>query len=233
MKPIVIPFSMPMFPGFVGDSIHPTLLVDSAHVILIDCGGVGALALLKEALATVHISITDLTELVLTHHDHDHMGCAAALKREHPQLKLLCSKQEYPYIAGLEKPLRLIQAEAFQKVLPPEQQAFGEAFCKMLRTVEPVAVDGLLDDGDYLPWTGRCRVLATPGHTPGHISFFCEEDGIVITGDAFALEQGEPVIANPQFTLDMQEAKRSMQKLIDLKSESYACYHGGSYARNA
>jgi 7-cyano-7-deazaguanine synthase in queuosine biosynthesis len=45
-----------------------------------------------------------------------------------------------------------------------------------------------------------------------------------------ALEDGTPVIANPQFTLDMEQAAKSMEKLLSLKANTYYCYHGGIYS---
>ena len=80
-----------------------------------------------------------------------------------------------------------------------------------------------------MDWCGGCRVIATPGHTPGHISLFMENDSIIITGDAIALEDNQPVIANPQFTLDIEQATKSMDKLLSINACSYYCYHGGVY----
>ena len=171
-----------------------------------------------------------LTGLVLTHHDHDHMGAAAAVKEANPNIRIYCSPAEAPFIAAQEKPLRLCQAEEMQKMLPPEQQAFGKAFCDLLRRVEPVQPDVLLSDGERLDWCDGCRVIATPGHTPGHISLYMENASIVITGDAIALEEGRPVIANPQFTLDMKQATESLEKLLTMKAKTYYCYHGGVYS---
>lgn len=54
-----------------------------------------------------------------------------------------------------------------------------------------------------------------------------ENDSIVIAGDAMALEEGSPVIANPQFTLDLKQADISMKKLLSLNAKAYYCYHGG------
>ena len=100
----------------------------------------------------------------------------------------------------------------------------------MLRQVEPVDVDVFLHDGDYMDWCGGCRVIAAPGHTPGHISLLMEKDSIVIKGDAMALEYGLPVIVNPQFALNLEQATTSMEKLLALKAKTYYCYHGGVYS---
>lgn len=210
--------------------MHPTLLCDEHNIILVDCGFIGSLPLLENELRKHGLAASQLTGLVLTHHDHDHMGAAAALKRLNPKMKIYSSSAEAPYISAQEKPLRLRQAEEMQNALPPAQQEFGRLFCDMLRRVEPVPVDCILEDGQYLDWCGGCRVIATPGHTPGHISLLMEDDSVIIAGDAIALENGVPVIANPQFTLDMEQAARSMDKLLLYRAASYYCCHGGVYS---
>ncbi len=209
------------------DTVYPTLLMDKNNVVLIDCGFIGSLHILELELHRHGVSIQQLTGLVLTHHDHDHMGAAAALKRKNPNLIIYASAVEASFISAQEKPLRLRQAEEMQKILPPEQQDFGKAFCDMLRRVEPVLVDVFLCDQERMEWCGGCRILETPGHTPGHISLLMEKESIVITGDAIALEDGKPVIANPQFTLDLELATKSMDKLLSINAKAYYCYHGG------
>ena len=226
----ILPLSITMEFGGVKNTIHPTLLWDEGNIVLIDSGFMGSLPLLEGELRGHGLALAQITGLVLTHHDHDHMGAAAALKRANPGLAIYASREEAPFLSAKEKPPRLCQAEAMQKVLPPEQKAFGEAFCGMLRRLEPVEADCLLQAGESLDWCGGCRVIATPGHTPGHISLLVEKESILITGDAMALEEGVPVIANPQFTFDMDQAVKSMEKLLSMKAKAYFCYHGGVYA---
>lgn len=229
MEHRIIRLTVAMKLGDIENIVYPTLLWDTQNIILVDCGFVGSLPVLEKELHRHGLSVRQLTGLVLTHHDHDHMGVAAALKRINPYIKVYSSPVEAPFISAQQKPLRLCQAEELQKALPPEQQNFGKAFCEMLRQVEPVQVDAFLHDGEYLDWCGGCRIIATPGHTPGHISLYMDKDSIVITGDAIALENGVPVIANPQFTLDMDQAINSMKRLLSLRAKEYDCYHGGIY----
>jgi len=208
---------------------QPCFVWDKQNIILVDCGFIGALPYLEKALGCHGVSVAQITGLVLTHHDHDHMGAASAIKRINPHVKIYASAIEAPYISAQEKPLRLRQAEEIQLTLPPEQQDFGRAFCQMLRTVEPVEVDVFLHDGERMDWCEGCRILWTPGHTPGHISLLLENDALIITGDAIALENGKPVIANPQYTLDIGQAQKSMEKLLAIKAKAYYCYHGGVF----
>lgn len=216
--------------GDTEETVYPAVLWGRGSAVLVDCGWIGALPIVERELEKIGLSVRDLTGLVLTHHDHDHMGAAAALRRANPGIKIYASSAEEPYISGREKPLRLRQAEELQETLPPETREFGRAFCELLRRVEPVSVDVCLHDGEVLDWCGGCRVVATPGHTPGHISLILENESVVVTGDAMALEDGAPAVANPQFALDREQAGASLEKLLSLKAKTYYCYHGGVYS---
>lgn len=76
-------------------------------------------------------------------------------------------------------------------------------------------------------WGGGCEILATPGHTPGHISIRSVRNDYLITGDAAVLDGGELVIANPQFCLDREKADSSLSKIRKYSSKEYICYHCG------
>ncbi len=112
------------------------------------------------------------------------MGAAAELKARYPGIQVMASREEAPYISGALKNLRLQQAERMQERLPAEQKAFGIQFCERLRKVPPVPLDGLVSGGDIFDWGGGCEIVATPGHTPGHISVRALDGAFVVTGDA-------------------------------------------------
>lgn len=118
-----------------------------------------------------------------------------------------------------------------QDSLPDDQKPMGEAFMAMLRCVEPVEPDVLLASGDVLDICGGCRVVGTPGHTPGHISLYLPAHGTVITGDAMVLENSLPAVANPVFAYSLPDAQRSLKRLLALDAETYICCHGGVYRR--
>lgn len=226
---IPLPISFPWEGG--QQTLFPTLLLDGSDAVLIDCGYPGFLPRLEEALRAVGVSPADLTAVVITHHDDDHMGALAQLKRTYPQVHILAGAEETPYISGEKKSLRLIQAEALQPTLPPEDQEWGRQFCRRLTSVEPAPVDGLLHSGDLLPWCGGCQVIATPGHTPGHISLFLPSLSMLIPGDAAVVERGTLAVANPQFALDLPAAEQSLDLLRSLPWDTCLCYHGGIFRR--
>lgn len=213
--------------GDTQDIIYPVVLRDDVNCVLVDCGYIGSLPNIEEALQCNNIRPEDITHILLTHQDHDHVGAAAAFKKKYPNIRLMASEEEAPYISGARKSLRLAQAEQLQTVLPEDMQEFGRAFCDLLRSVEAVQIDHILYDGEQLPFCGGCQVILTPGHTPGHISLYLHQFNSIIAGDAIALEKGKPVIANPQFTLDLAQANASMKLLLEHKAQKIICYHGG------
>ena len=209
------------------ETIHPAILEDEHYCVLIDAGFPNYLEQLEEAMRNIGIRPETMTHLIITHHDHDHMGAAAAIKRKYPQVIIMASSEEAPYISGEKKAIRLEQAEKMQAHLPPEQQAFGEAFSAYLKTIEPVAVDQIVKDQDLLPFCDGTSVIGTSGHTPGHIALYIPALSAVVAGDAMVVENGKPAVANPEFAMDLPLAESALQKLLDIKASDYICYHGG------
>lgn len=216
--------------GDIEGVIHPVVLKDNNEMILVDCGYIGFMPIIEEAMRKENLGCNELTKIVITHQDHDHIGSLADFKQKYPNVKIVASEIEAPYISGEKKSLRLEQAEALQDTLSEEQKSFGKAFCDILKSVKPVKVDVLVRDGDII--SGGCEVVGTPGHTPGHISIYVKNKKTLITGDAVALENNQLVIANPQFTLDMGDTNKSISKILAYDADTYICYHGGVYKRN-
>lgn len=214
------------------NAIFPVILSDEEEMILIDCGYPNFLLLIKAAAEVKGLDMSKLTKIIITHHDYDHMGALAEFKREYPHIKILSSIDEAKYISGEEKSLRLQQAEAIYDGLPEEQKENARNFQRLLESIENVEVDLCLREGDFFPWCGGVEIVATPGHMPGHISIYVKDSKTLIAGDALVVEDNKLVIANPQYTLDMEEAKKSVKKLLNYEIDRIICYHGGIYTEN-
>src|SRR4029079_2955747 len=80
-----------------------------------------------------------------------------------------------------------------------------------------------LADGDTVV---GLRIVATPGHTIGHISVLDEKNGILVAGDALGTVGGTLAGSNPQFTEDAAAAKATVVKLGDLHFETLLVGHG-------
>ncbi len=92
------------------------------------------------------------------------------------------------------------------------------------RPLTPVA------DGDAV---FGLRIVATPGHTPGHVAVYDEAGGILVAGDAMRTVDGKPTPPGPDFTEDMGAALASIAKMGALRFETLLVGHGEPIASGA
>lgn len=207
------------------DVIYPVIIKDDKEMVLIDCGYPNFLELIEECARKNNIDLSNLTKVIITHHDFDHMGSLADLKAKYPNIKILASSKDKKYISGKEKSLRLQQAESIYDTLPEEEKEGALNFHKMSESIENVDVDITLNDDDTFDWCGGIEII----ETPGHISIYIKESRTLISGDVLVVENNKLAIVNPQYTLDREEAKKSINKLLNYNIDQIICYHGGIY----
>lgn len=212
-------------------SIHPVVLRDDQHIILVDTAYPGFLSNIEDALIKKDINPQDLTHVFITHHDIDHMGALYELLEKYPNIKVVSSDIESDFISGNKKSLRLIKMEEMLQDASEDQKPLYEAFCERLKAIKHVEVDIKVQYDDILDWLGGTKVIHTPGHMPYHVSLYIEKEKAVITGDAAYTEKDHIQTVGPQFTLDMKDAKESLDKLLKLDAKRYFCFHGGLYIK--
>lgn len=208
------------------DVLYPIVLQNKHDVILVDCGYAGFSPPIETAMNAHGLSLQDLTGIIITHHDIDHIGGLHEIKEKYPDIKIYAPEAEEPYISGKAKSLRLIQAENIYELLPEDQRAAAFQFQEFLKTVRPVEVDVTFSEGER-PFLVGVEIIHTPGHMPGHISLYLKHDKILISADALVYENGELEIANPQYCLDLPQAVASVKKLLQYDINKIICYHGG------
>lgn len=209
--------------------IYPTLLKDDNELILIDCGYPDSVLKLENEMNKIGFSLNQLTKIIITHHDHDHMGALNELKKLYPSVQVLCSREDAPYILGKRKSLRLQQAESIQDTLPKSQKESGILFQKFIASIKKIDSVTEVNSGDKLPFCGGIEVVDTKGHMPGHISLYVKKEKLLISGDALVIEDGKLCMAMPQFVLNMKHAQDSIRNLENYDIERVICYHGGLY----
>lgn len=180
----------------------------------------------------IELSLSQLTKIIITHHDHDHMGALREIKERYPAVEILCSKEEAPYITGQRKSLRLQQAEAVQDTLPESEMEGGKLFQSFIASIRKVDDVTVINTGDILPFCGGIEVVDTKGHMPGHISLYVKKEKVLIAGDALVVENEKLCMAMPQYVLDMHDAQDSIWNLQNYDIEKIICYHGGLYDSN-
>ncbi|QOV12635.1 MBL fold metallo-hydrolase [Viridibacillus arvi] len=206
--------------------IYPSLIILNNELTLVDTGYANFLTLIENEILKSGYEMKNLKNIIITHYDDDHIGSLYDFKEKYPWINIIASEIESKYISGEMKSERLIQADEMLKSMPNNEVEFGKWFIQQLKNLKHVSIDEKVHDGDMI-LDNKCRIVATPGHTSGHISLYFPSLNSVITGDAAVNEKQELIIANPNFCLDVDNAQQSLRKIKNLKAETYYCYHGG------
>jgi glyoxylase-like metal-dependent hydrolase (beta-lactamase superfamily II) len=156
-----------------------------------------------------------IVRVVLTHAHGDHAGSLDGVAERLPGAEIAVSAREARLMAGD----RSLDADE------PDSKLRGG--WPQIAT-RPTRV---LDDGDRV---GSLRVVAAPGHTPGHIALIDERDATLIAGDAFSTLGGVSTTGriNPRFPLvgmstwDRTTANRTAAMLRTLDPAALAAGHG-------
>lgn len=209
-------------------SMYPVVIKDGNELILVDTGLPGQFEMLKAEAAAKGVDLSELTKIVITHQDIDHIGTLAVLKKAFPKIKIYSSAIEADYISGKKESIRLALSKKNFENLPEEQKPTALNFQKMFANVERTTVDVTLTDDGLLPNCIKTKVIHTPGHLPGHMSVYFEETKTLITGDAFGLDNGK-FLFNPGYTTDKPLAKESVKKFLNYDITNIVCYHGGYF----
>lgn len=90
-------------------------------------------------------------------------------------------------------------------------------------------VDRTVTEGDEIG--AGFTAIALPGHTPGQLGYWRERDRVLIAGDAFrnlsyTTGRGYPAAPPWFFTVDPVQARRSVEKIADLRPSALAFGHG-------
>lgn len=167
--------------------------------------------------------------IILTHGHFDHVGAIIELVN-YWEVPVYAHKLELPYLTG---------AKNYPK---PDPSVEGGMVAKMspLFPNEPIDlgknIEALPDDGS-VPHLPAFRWVHTPGHSEGHVSFFREDDKVLLAGDAFVtvkqdslykvMTQEQEISGPPRYlTPDWAASKQSVEKLAALEPEVAVTGHG-------
>ncbi|WHY73426.1 MBL fold metallo-hydrolase [Fictibacillus enclensis] len=214
-----------------GMLIHPVLEWDEKSAVLIDTGVPGQLQNLRNEMETAGVPFQNLTHVILTHQDIDHIGSLPELQDALGQsLIVYAHETEKPFIEG-DKPLiktdrsRLTDEEF--EALPEMAKAFYEVPAPASKVHIP------LKGGEELELAGGISVIFTPGHSPGHISLYLKKSNALVAGDSMYCMNGVLYGPHKETALDLEEAEKSIQHYTAYHVEQVVCYHGGLCSENA
>ncbi len=97
----------------------------------------------------------------------------------------------------------------------------------LVQSVEPYEVNRVLSDGEEIEAGGTVlRVLHTPGHTLGHVSFYLPEERALIGGDVFHADDVAWINPFREGPAALDRALESVDRLAELRIQWACSGHG-------
>lgn len=215
------------------NKIYPALMWDKSNVILVDAGYPNQASEFNKALKEFDMSLDDISKIILTHHDIDHIGgLADILKESKTAPETLSHEIEKEYISGKARAVKLAQMEANPEALPEQMKPFFQGMKNFYDNCR-IVISKTISDEEELPYCGGITVVFTPGHTPGHICLYHKLSRTLIAGDALSIENGQLVPSPARINFNQTSYIESLKKLSQYEIDAVICYHGGLYRGNA
>lgn len=206
--------------------IYPVLIDCGENLYLVDTGFPGQGEDFKSAVTQAGYDFSRITGIILTHQDMDHIGSIIELRQMLPDVRLYAHKDEAPYINGEKTPVKVAKREKTLSTMTEDEKAFFHSF-KAAYQQRITHIDILPEDGEVIDKSSGLLALHIPGHTPGHLCLYAPWERTLISGDALNAKEGELMGPAPQHSMDILQARKSLEKLLELDIDKVVCYHGG------
>ena len=217
-----------------GIAIIPTVIAnayligDRASWVLVDACTPGRERLIRRAAERRFGQGSRPSAILLTHGHFDHAGSAGALA-DLWRAPIYAHPLEIPFVTGAAQ-------------YPPFDYSSPGFFTRIARFFPTETVDlgtrvRAFDPRQPIPGVPDWEMIETPGHTPGHVSFFRRRDAALVAGDAVTtmnldsffdtITKSKSVCRPPTpATMNWSEARRSVELLATLRPSLIAAGHG-------
>jgi hydroxyacylglutathione hydrolase len=199
------PWNWPFHPARTGRVDERVYAVRNADVNMYVYVAEGALIAVDAAKSAARVrnewaklpwAAEDVAAVFLTHGDSDHVGGLGFF----PQAQL--------YLSGAEEPL----------VTRRQARFLGRVYNPRLEyPYTPLADEQVVEIGG-----SRVQAIATPGHTPGSMSYLVDEQ-VLFVGDTLSLCRGRVALFPPFINMDTPKEGASIRKLASLEGIALLC----------
>lgn len=187
------------------------------HVVIDGGAGRSVDAILANVVAD-GLDPSDIDLLLITHAHGDHAGAGPAWRARLPGLRIGASPEVAAWLETADEEATSVDRAKRTGIYPPD---YGLTPCEIdLRLADGTTLD--IGEG------ARLTVVATPGHSAGHIAFLLEELGTdrrraTFTGDA--LFPGGLILLQDTWDCDLEASLRSVERLAALDADDMMAGH--------
>lgn len=213
-----------------GPASNWTILRRGERFTLVDGGYPGDLPLVRESIRDAGLDPADGDAVLVTHAHVDHAGTAAHFARQYCT-PVFSSAAEHRQLVGVEK-IQVSSGQVLVRAWKPRVLRWStRALRAGGRTPVSVLTAEVWDDALLASLPGGPVAVPTPGHTPGHTSFYLPAAKAVITGDALVTghaisTRNGPQSLHPMFQHDGVRADSALAELAGLDASLILPGHG-------
>lgn len=207
-------------------SVNSYLAADGDDLVLVDAGTPRSAGAIAEGIHEAGREVRDVTRVLVTHFDLDHVGALSKLGLDAP---VYVGRADAEVLAGQTDPDWRSRKGLLQRAMKPFVSAPG-------LPIRPV------EDGDEI---GGFTAYHTPGHSPGHVAYVAAGDAelgavsggtpsVAFLGDLVVESEGQLEPSPWALSYDTDEVARSIRRLADSVPdfEIAAMGHGTPIMRN-
>jgi glyoxylase-like metal-dependent hydrolase (beta-lactamase superfamily II) len=179
--------------------------------VLVDAGMDSSGADIHRGLNKMDSTPASITSVLLTHWHNDHAAGARAIQEETNALAY-CHRDDVPQLT--RETARLGLVGKISDMIP--EWGLFVLFKGLLGEATPRAVlePQTVEDGNIID--EYFEVVETPGHTPGHLSFYYRPEKILFAGDALAVVDNDVHFMARAVTPDVERARQSMRRCLTM-----------------
>lgn len=195
-------------------------LLGGVELSLIDTGGPGSASRVLRYIRRLERDPRDLSRIMLTHVDLDHIGALAALVEA-------TGARVYAHPEALR---RIVAGD-----VPAGERGWRSSLARLRRLFSPtgpIAGGEPLADGMVLPVLGGVEAIFTGGHSPDHVVYFLPRSRLLWSGDLLQVSRSHLEALPGPTALEREQTVAALRRLADLDPLVVLPGHGPAFRDN-